>query len=104
MVSVRCICGFIARREFHDDEARAVRRRRGAENARAHVFDVLADGDIARASLSVHHIKVEATPSRGRLVLVAGAFEDDLGDVLAVVSGDDAADRLLGMGDFRILG
>jgi hypothetical protein len=84
-----------ARREFHDDEARAVRRRRGAKNARAHVLDVVADGYIRR-----HHV---AAPHQGRgnafarpLGIGRRALEDDFGDVVAVVAGNDATDRLAG--------
>jgi hypothetical protein len=47
---------------------------------------------------SLHHISVEATPSRGVLGIGGRPFKDHLGDILAVVPGDDAADWRSGHG------
>src|SRR6202035_3305025 len=83
------------RREFHDDEARAVLRRRGAENARAHVLDVAADGNIRRHHVAAPHQRRSNAFARP-LGVGRRTFEDDFGDVVAVVTGNDATDRLAG--------
>jgi hypothetical protein len=86
-----------AGREFHDDKARTIFRRRGAENTCAHVLDVFADRDIGRHGVGApHQCRRDSFPRR--LDVGCRPLADHLGDVLAVMTGDDAADRYAGHG------
>ena len=80
----------VVRREIDDGEPRPVRRRRSADDARTQILDVFADRDVGRRPVG--------RPDQGRdgggartLHVGRRPLHDDLGDVIGIVPGHEAA-------------
>src|SRR6185437_16402379 len=88
-------------RKIDHAEARAVRRRRGAEDASAHILDLLADADIDRHAVAApDESRFAAAGPPRRLGVGREIVDQHLGDAVGVMAGDDAADRRNGIGHF----
>src|ERR1035441_10456313 len=82
----------VAGRKIYHGEARAVSGRRGAENSRAHILDVLADWDGCRRMIGAPYQCGDGTQPRIFSVR-RGAIDQNLRDITGIVASDDSADR-----------
>src|SRR5258707_4374176 len=80
----------VARREINDGEPRPVRRRGGADDARAQILDLFPDRDVGRRAVGRPDQRRDGAGAR-ILCIGGGALHEHLGDVIGVVAGHETA-------------